>query len=238
MRAISIAASIGAVLAAAAAPLAAASLNTGDGAAVSAPQPRRGGVLQCVPYARRVTGIPIYGDAHTWWGQAAGKFARGTEPRVGAVMNLRPHGGSRLGHVAAVSKIVDDRTILIKHANWSERGRIENNVRVIDVSKNNDWSAVRVWNGKSQRMGGGTWPLYGFIYNEKPGKSAKPAKARKPSDDAGTRLAAISGTDEPVTAAPRLGKIAARKPGKPLSVKPALARPLAKDPIGAIIAGG
>lgn len=211
---------------AAAAPLAAASLDTGDGAALSARQPKRSGVLQCVPYARRVTGIPIYGDAHTWWGQAAGKFARGSEPRVGAVMNLRPHGGSRLGHVAAVSKIIDERTILIKHANWSERGRIENNVRVIDVSKENDWSAVRVWNGKSQRMGGGTWPLYGFIYNEKPGKSPKPGKVRKPEAEA--RLAAISGESGPVSARPKLDK---------LKGKAAPAKLLARDPIGAIIAG-
>ena len=48
------------------------------------------GVLQCVPYARNVTGIRIYGDAHTWWGQAAGKYPRGHEPRVGAVMAIRP----------------------------------------------------------------------------------------------------------------------------------------------------
>ena len=30
--------------------------------------------LQCVPYARDVTGIDIYGDAHTWWQQAAGRY--------------------------------------------------------------------------------------------------------------------------------------------------------------------
>ncbi|MGE3690247.1 MAG: CHAP domain-containing protein [Novosphingobium sp.] len=129
--------------------------------------------LQCVPYARQLTGINIYGDAHTWWGQAEGRYARGSTPRVGAVMAIHPHGSSRLGHVAAVSRIVDSRTILISHANWSpingRRGQIENNVRAVDVSPNNDWSEVRVWYAPIQALGGTHWPLDGFIYNRKPG---------------------------------------------------------------------
>ncbi len=231
MRATHLAAAI-AFLAAAAAPLAAANLDIGESRTITAPKPAKGKYLQCVPYARRVSGIAIYGDAHTWWGQAAGKFARGSQPKVGAVMNLRPHGNSRLGHVAAVSRIVDDRTILIRHANWSARGKIEDGVRVIDVSPKNDWSAVRVWNGKSQAMGGGTWPLYGFIYNEKPGKKMKPEKAREPATDA--RLAAISGDSAPAgpTVKLKLPKASGKQPPKP-----ALARPMAGDPIGAIIAG-
>jgi CHAP domain len=155
----------------AATPLGAADVAVEDGPA----SPRRN-VLQCVPYARDVTGIRIRGDAHTWWGQADGLYARGERPRVGAVMNFRPHGKSRLGHVAAVSRLVDSRTVLIRHANWSSPGRIENDVRAIDVSPDNDWSQVRVWNGKAQRLGGGVWPLYGFIYNEKPGKRTRPGR--------------------------------------------------------------
>ena len=40
--------------------------------------------LQCVPYARDVSGIQIYGDAHTWWDQAQGRYATdcGGERRV------------------------------------------------------------------------------------------------------------------------------------------------------------
>jgi surface antigen len=129
------------------------------------------GVLQCVPYARNVTGIRIYGDAHTWWGQAAGKYPRGREPRVGAVMAIRPHGNSRLGHVAAVSRIVDERTVLLRHANWSSPGQIENDVRAVDVSPANDWSEVRIWYGPAKRLGAGRWPLYGFIYKD--GKAAQ-----------------------------------------------------------------
>ncbi len=94
--------------------------------------------VECVPVARQVSGIGIYGDAHTWWGQAERRFARGNAPRKGAVLAFKPHGAMVLGHVAAVSKIVDDRTILVTHANWSlidgRRGQIERNVRVIDVS--------------------------------------------------------------------------------------------------------
>jgi surface antigen len=132
--------------------------------------------LQCVPYARRVTGINIFGDAHTWWGQAEGRYARGTRPKVGAVMAFRPSGNSRLGHVAAVSKIIDSRTVLIRHSNWSpingRRGQIEDNVRAIDVSPDNDWSEVRVWYAPVQALGGTHWPLSGFIYPAKPQKGA------------------------------------------------------------------
>jgi surface antigen len=145
---------------------------TGGGSATLPPY------LQCVPYARRVTGINIFGDAHTWWGQAAGRYARGTQPKVGAVLALKPHGNSRLGHVAAVSRIVDSRTILIRHSNWSlingRRGQIEDNVKVIDVSAANDWSAVRVWYAPLQALGGTHWPVQGFIYSGKPAR-AEPA---------------------------------------------------------------
>ena len=127
--------------------------------------------LQCVPYARQVSGVALYGDAHTWWGQAEGKYARGTRPKVGAVMSFRPFGNSRLGHVAAVSRIIDSRTVLIRHANWSpingRRGQIEDDVRAVDVSQANDWSAVRVWFAPIQALGTTNWPLNGFIYPEK-----------------------------------------------------------------------
>lgn len=133
--------------------------------------------LQCVPYARQVSGVKIFGDAHTWWNQAEGRYARGSTPRVGAVMSFRPHGNMRLGHVAAVSRIVDSRTVLLKHANWSpingRRGQIEDNVRAIDVSPDNDWSEVRVWFAPTGALGTTHWPLNGFIYNEKPGQAGR-----------------------------------------------------------------
>lgn len=145
--------------------------------------------LQCVPYARQVSGIQIHGDAHTWWGQAEGRYARGYRPKVGAVMALKPHGNSTLGHVAAVSKIIDSRTVLVRHSNWSpingRRGQIEDNVKVVDVSDANDWSEVRVWYAPIGALGGSHWPVQGFIYKAKPGKNdlrdARPASQNQPS---------------------------------------------------------
>ena len=127
--------------------------------------------LQCVPYARALTGVEIRGDAHTWWEQAEGRYDRGSKPKVGAVMAFRPHGNMRLGHVAAVRKIIDKRTLLISHANWSTidgvRGHIEDDVRVVDVSEANDWSRVRVWYTPNAALGTSEWPLHGFIYPDK-----------------------------------------------------------------------
>lgn len=136
--------------------------------------------LQCVPYARQLTGIQIFGDAHTWWDQAEGRYARGFKPRAGAVMAFRPHGNSTLGHVAAVSKVIDKRTILVSHANWSpiegRRGQIEDNVKVVDVSPDNDWSAVRVWYAPLQALGTAHWPVEGFIYPAAPTKAETPQR--------------------------------------------------------------
>ncbi len=137
-------------------------LVTGGGSAALPPY------LQCVPYARHVSGIRIFGDAHTWWAQAAGRYVRGYAPQVGAVLAFKVHGNSHLGHVAAVSRIVDSRTVLVRHANWSpingRRGQIEDNVRVVDVSPDNDWSEVRVWYAPIAALGGSHWPVEGFIY--------------------------------------------------------------------------
>lgn len=141
--------------------------DNGNIAVPRAPMPPGG--LECVPYARQLSGIQIYGDAHTWWGQAKGRYARGRTPRVGAVMAIEPHNNSHLGHVAAVSRIIDSRTILLSHANWSYRGKIERNVTALDVSPENDWSEVRIWYGPSQRLGTTHWPVSGFIYNARPG---------------------------------------------------------------------
>ncbi len=124
--------------------------------------------LQCVPYARAVSGIEIRGDAHRWWGQAQGRYDRGDRPRVGAVLAFKPYGAMRLGHVAAVRKIVDNRTLLVSHANWStidgRRGHIEENVRVVDASPGNDWSEVQVWYTPNTALGTTRWPVHGFIY--------------------------------------------------------------------------
>jgi surface antigen len=120
--------------------------------------------LQCVPYARQISGIQIRGNAKTWWGQAAGRYERGQSPRVGAVMALPGYGKMRLGHVATVSSIVSDREIRLSHANWSRRGGIERNVRAIDVSDKGDWSRVRIWYASNGDLGTTSYPVSGFIY--------------------------------------------------------------------------
>lgn len=129
--------------------------------------------LQCVPYARERSGVRIYGDARTWWDQAAGRYKRGNQPRPGAVMTFRPYGGMTLGHVAAVAKVIDSRTVLLDHANWSpidgRRGQIERGVKAVDVSPANDWSQVRVWYDPLGDLGTTAWPVAGFIYNERDG---------------------------------------------------------------------
>jgi surface antigen len=119
---------------------------------------------QCVTYAREISGIQIHGNAKTWWGQAAGKYDRGSTPREGAVMALPGYGKMRLGHVATVSKVIDNRNILLTHANWSRRGKIEYNVRAVDVSDSGDWSRVKIWYAGNGDLGTTSYPVYGFIY--------------------------------------------------------------------------
>ncbi|WP_374408982.1 CHAP domain-containing protein [Pelagerythrobacter sp.] len=151
--------------------------------------------LQCVPYARQLSGVQIYGDALTWWDQAAGRYERGDEPRVGAVMAFIPSGGMTLGHVATVSRVIDSRTVLLDHANWSpingRRGQIERDVKAIDVSPANDWSQVRVWYDPIQGLGTTAWPVHGFIYGSRPNSLRQQPEAR---------LAAVSQPPRAVTA--------------------------------------
>ena len=120
---------------------------------------------QCAPYAREISKIDIHGDAGTWWGQAAGRYERGTSPRVGAVVAFAPTSRMRVGHVAMVSKIVGAREVLLTHANWSRRGGIETDVRAVDVSAAGDWSQVRVWYAPQGGLGTSSYPVDGFIYS-------------------------------------------------------------------------
>jgi surface antigen len=119
--------------------------------------------LQCVPYARDLSTIQIRGDAWTWWASAKGRYERGQEPRLGAVLVLKRKGNSR-GHLAVVTRIVNEREIIVNHANWLNRGRVHLDTPIRDVSPNNNWSAVRVWYTPGNVLGKSTYPAYGFIY--------------------------------------------------------------------------
>jgi hypothetical protein len=149
---------------------------SGAGQALASP-------LQCVPYARDRSGIDIHGNARTWWGKAAGRYARGSEPRVGAVVAMAPSRAMPLGHVAVVEKIVDDRHILLDQANWSSPGQIEQGVLAEDVSDAGDWSEVRVWYAPISALGARVNPVFGFIYPEAPASGVEVAAAHTKSDD-------------------------------------------------------
>jgi surface antigen len=120
---------------------------------------------QCVTFARMFSGIDIYGDAHTWWSQAQGKFATGARPQTGAVLAFQSNGRMQRGHVAVVSEVLTDRVIRITHANWGgSRGKVEENVTVVDVSAAGDWTAVKVWYNPINDLGTTVYPTHGFIY--------------------------------------------------------------------------
>ena len=122
---------------------------------------KRGQRVWCVPFARTASGIEIKGNAVTWWAKAKGLYNRGNEPAVGAVMAFDATRKMRMGHVAVVSRVVNDRIILIDHANW-KRNEVSLNMAVVDVSRAGDWSAVRV---ESQPgVLGAVYPVNGFIY--------------------------------------------------------------------------
>ena len=126
------------------------------------------GYWQCVPFARLMSGIQIFGDARTWWSQAVGKYDTGFVPRAGAVLCFKPTARMNLGHVAFVSQVLTDRVIQVTHANWSiiegDRGQIEKDVTVVDVSPAGDWSEVKVWYDPIRDLGTTVYPTHGFIY--------------------------------------------------------------------------
>ena len=123
---------------------------------------------QCVPFARLVSGIQIFGDAYTWWRQAIGKYETGFQPKSGAVLCFKPTARMKLGHVAVVSQVLTDRIVQITHANWSpiegSRGKVEKDVTLVDVSAQGDWSQVKVWYDPNRDLGGSTYSTEGFIY--------------------------------------------------------------------------
>ena len=124
--------------------------------------------MQCVPYAREVSGIPIRGNAHTWWLQAQGKYECSKDtPRIGAVLVLSKTNRNKYGHLAVVSGIIDKRTIEVEHTNWGgtlkQRKIVYKRMPAIDVSANNDWSKIRFWNYPSSSFGR-VYPASGFIY--------------------------------------------------------------------------
>ena len=136
----------------------------------------RGERVWCVPFARTASGVAIKGNAKTWWAAAAGRYRRGDEPEIGAVMVFSGSRKMPMGHVAVVAGVVSDRVILVDHANW-KRNRISLGMAVTDVSAAGDWSAVRVEG--TPGVVGRVNPVSGFIYPDAPAPEAPVRQARK-----------------------------------------------------------
>lgn len=174
---------------------------------VRAVQVAHWGGISCVPYARNVTGMAITGNGGDWWHNASGSYDRGSRPEPGSVMAFRATGGMSYGHVAVVSRVLGPRHVLIDHANWGgpgiRKGTIMHDVNVIDVSANNDWSAVRVQVGYDAGSYGRVYPTYGFIYN-------------RPEGDTGTAYAAAASRQRSM----RFEELAEMPVGAPFGAQP------------------
>lgn len=135
---------------------------------------------QCAPFARVFSGIQLFGAAAGWWHQAIGKYASGGAPKAGSVLVFKAIGAMRSGHVATVTKIVSDRIIKVTHANWGgAKGRVENDVTVVDASPAGDWSQVKVWYSPIHDIGQRAYPTYGFIYGGAKAVAAEATAAGK-----------------------------------------------------------
>lgn len=147
---------------------------------------------ECVTFARMFSGIQIFGDAATWWNKASGGYPRGATPQAGSVLVFKANGVMDKGHVAVVSQVLTDRIIQVTHANWSiiqgNRGKVEKDVTVVDVSPRGDWSQVKVWYDPIRDLGSTVYPTYGFIYQ----KAQDAAKNAAQSVAAAAAQAAVS----------------------------------------------
>ncbi|MBP2230171.1 hypothetical protein J2847_003474 [Azospirillum agricola] len=164
----------------------------------------------CVRTVRAISDFTIRGDAWTWWNHAAGQYDRDNHPAVGSVLVFKKTGHMRRGHVSLVSAVIDRRTIEVDHT-WIDGDGLRRGMRVVDVSKGNDWSAVRVWHEPTDQLGLRVYTAYGFILPE-----GEEAPKRGRVLDAGDR-----GMDSGFTVSPQ-GRGAKR--GEPRIVEASLAK--------------
>lgn len=126
--------------------------------------------MECAPFARAVSRLPLRGAAADWWLLADGRYGRGQTPAVGSILVFRRTARLPDGHVAVVSRVVSDRQILVTHANWV-RHQVSENVPVLDVSDGNDWTRVRVWWPPAGQIGVTEYATFGFIEADDPPRS-------------------------------------------------------------------
>jgi hypothetical protein len=116
-------------------------------------------------------------------------------------MVLNNYAGPNRAHLAVVRKIVDAREIRIDHANWLDDGAIYVNDPVRDVSPDNDWSQVRVFNIDAGAWGGRTYSVQGFIGpggddSQNIHLAQNPPSASEQSDGIGALIAADPGLED------------------------------------------
>ncbi|MBI1252099.1 MAG: hypothetical protein GC189_11570 [Alphaproteobacteria bacterium] len=112
-------------------------------------------------FARVRSGIALEGEAGLWWAQADGRYARSIYPDIGGVLVLT---GAVGPHVAVVAGVLNQREVLIDHADWNGAGAIVRGALVRDVSGAGDWSAVRVWDADAGALGARVYDAQGFIH--------------------------------------------------------------------------
>ncbi|HET9019086.1 MAG TPA: CHAP domain-containing protein, partial [Acetobacteraceae bacterium] len=83
-------------------------------------------------------------------------------PAVGSVLVFRRSSRLPSGHVSVVSRLLDARRVLVIQANWVH-GEMDEDQLVVDVSRRNDWSEVRVWYPPTGQLGSHVYATYGFI---------------------------------------------------------------------------
>lgn len=131
------------------------------------PAQRRAGIpapLDCVPFARALSGVTLRGDAGDWWRAAAGRYEQGANPEVGSVMVFARTPRLARGHVSVVSRVLSRYEIQVTHANWLHH-HVTTDQLVRDISPRGDWSLVRVWWPPSDSLGNTGYPVLGFIYS-------------------------------------------------------------------------
>jgi surface antigen len=118
--------------------------------------------LDCVPFARALSGVQLRGPAADWWPAAEGVYARTRAPEPGSVLVFPRSDRLPQGHLAVVSRVLSERRITVSQANW-EHGRVTADQPVLDVSPDNSWTSVRVWWPPSRQLGAAAYATNGFI---------------------------------------------------------------------------
>lgn len=215
--------------------------------------------LQCVTYAREVTGLNLKGDAWKWWEAAQGLYERGNAPKTGSVLVFKRQGKMSHGHVSVVRGTAGSRIVLVDHANWAPhrsagRGKVTKAVPVMDVSPNNDWSQVRVWYQPTREYGSRIYKTQGFVYlpggtvvpaslrTEAPAPAKAPVQAKLP-EPAAAEVKAQSpvhaspaahppAVHAPAVHTPAAAPVVEAKAAKPVEAVPAAAQPAANGDLG------